>query len=314
VLIAVTPSLTALFLALAIDLACGEPPNAIHPVAWMGWVTSWFEKIVPRQGRSRQLIAGGVMTLVVPLGFASLGYVLIEELRPWPVAELLLSTLILKSTFALRGLGQAAFEVQHALDKGAILEARHALRSLCSRDATVLDKPQLVAAVVESVAENASDSFVAPLFYAVFFGIPGALFYRAVNTLDAMIGYHDRYEYLGKTAARLDDLLNFLPARLTAGFLLVGGWLRQCDAGGGFAILSRDGGNSESPNAGRPIAAMAGLLRVQLEKPGHYRIGEATEALETGKIDEAWRTVFAASCVAASLALLALRVGHAQPF
>src|SRR5262249_61854725 len=118
------------------------------------------------------------------------------------------------------GLGVAALDVRHALAGGRLHDARYALRSLCSRDASQLDPPLLVAAAIESVAENASDSFVAPLFYYALFGLPGAVFYRAVNTLDAMIGYHGRYEYLGKAAARLDDVLNFVPARLTAALLL----------------------------------------------------------------------------------------------
>jgi len=310
VLIGSVPSLAALLLALALDIAWGEPPNAIHPVAWMGRVITWLEAIAPRRGAAPQFVAGIGMALLVPLGFASLGYLFLRELRPWPAAELVCGALLLKSTFALRALGQAAFDVRDALAKGRVPEARRALRSLCSRDASRLEEPELVAAVVESLAENASDSFVAPLFYGVFFGVPGAIFYRAVNTLDAMIGYRDRYEYLGKTAARFDDLLNFLPARMTAALLLVGGWFRRQDTASGFAVLRRDGGKGESPNAGRPMAAIAGLLRVQLEKPGHYRIGEAVETLAVGKIDDAWRTVLAGSCVAASLAFVVLRVGH----
>src|SRR3954467_13894357 len=131
----------------------------------------------------------------------------------------------------------------------------------------MLDEPLLVAASVESVAENMSDSFVAPLFYYALFGLPAAVAYRAVNTLDAMIGYRGRYEYLGKAAARLDDLLNLIPARLTAGLLLVAGALRKADGGGGPLILRRARRATASPNAGWPMATVAGLLSVCLAKP-----------------------------------------------
>src|SRR4029077_4357780 len=167
-------------------------------------------------------------------------------------------------------LGAAAHRVSRALARGDLAAARQGLASLCSRDPAALDGPALAAATIESLAENASDSVVAPLFYFALFGIPGAVFYRAVNTLDAMIGYHGRYEYLGKAAARFDDLLNLIPARLTAWLLLGAGSLTAADATRGWSICRRDGGNTESPNAGRPMAAMAGLLGVELVKAGHY--------------------------------------------
>src|SRR5258707_3875514 len=127
--------------------------------------------------------------------------------------------------FALRGLGREAQRMRDALAAGSLDEARERLRSLCSRDPSALDASALVAGTIESVAENASDSFVAPLFWFALLGLPGAVFYRAANTLDAMIGYHGKYEWLGKTAARLDDALNFVPARITAGLLLAAAWL-----------------------------------------------------------------------------------------
>jgi adenosylcobinamide-phosphate synthase len=139
-----------------------------------------------------------------------------------------------------------------------------------------------VAATIESVAENASDSFVAPLFWFALLGLPGAVFYRAVNTLDAMIGYRGKYEWLGKTAARLDDALNFVPARITAGLLLAAAWLQRRDVRRAMRILARDGSRTETPNAGRPMAAMAGVLGVELTKPGHYRLGDPREPVAAG--------------------------------
>jgi adenosylcobinamide-phosphate synthase len=303
------PSLAVLALALAFDLMLGELPHAAHPVVWMGRTIAWAERRAPTAGPRRQLVAGAVMALVVPSGFAGIA-VCVGGLSRWPAAGLIASALLLKSAFAARELGRAARLVRDALARDSVADARLALRSLCSRDAASLDGPALVAATVESVAENASDSIVAPLFYYVLFGLPGAVFYRAVNTLDAMIGYRGPFEYLGKAAARLDDLLNFVPARLTAGLLLAAGWFARKRVGKGWTILLRDGSKTQSPNAGRPMAAMAGLLAIELEKPGDYRLGDPGEALEPGKIDEAWRVVALGSALAAGIALLLVGARH----
>jgi adenosylcobinamide-phosphate synthase len=180
--------------------------------------------------------------------------------------------LALKSTFTISGLRNTAKKVQKLLDNEDLTEVRHELRALVSRDATNLSRGQIVSAAVESVAEGLCDSVVAPIFYFIVLGLPGAFVYRAVNTADAMIGYHGRYEYLGKFAARLDDVLNFIPARIAALLLILAAWLRG--AGGRAAdVASRDHKNTASPNAGWPMAAMAGALDVKLEKPGHYRLG-----------------------------------------
>jgi len=193
--------------------------------------------------------------------------------------------------FAARALGDAAREMERALHAGQLERARSGLRSLCSRDPSQLSEPELVGATIESVAENASDSFVAPLFYYVLLGLPGAVAYRAVNTLDAMVGYRGRYEYLGKASARLDDLLNFIPARLTALALLLAGALLGKNVRAGLSIWHRDARTTASPNAGRPMAAMAGLLGVRLEKAGHYALGDARISLTEPLIGDAWRVV-----------------------
>jgi adenosylcobinamide-phosphate synthase len=152
--------------------------------------------------------------------------------------------------------------------------------------------------VVESLAENTSDSGVAPLFYYAVFGLPGAVAYRAINTLDAMLGYRGEMEYLGQAAARLDDLANLIPARLTAGLLLVAGALDGSRLHDGIRILLRDGGRTASPNAGRPMAAMAGLLGVVLTKPGHYRLGDDIRPVTHRTIGRAWRLCAIATALA----------------
>ncbi len=219
--------------------------------------------------------------------------------------------LLLKPMFAVRALREAAFGVRDALELRDVGRAREALAGLCSRDARGLDAPDLAAAAIESVAENTSDSVVAPLFYFVCFGLPGAVFYRAVNTLDAMIGYHGRYEYVGKVAARADDLMNLVPARLTALLLLASGAITGADVRQGMQALLRDGGKTESPNAGRPIAAMAGLLGLRLVKAGHYALGDARRICDASQITAAWRIASVASVGAVVLAALAAGALHA---
>lgn len=148
-----------------------------------------------------------------------------------------------------------------------------------------LDQPLLIAATVESVAENSSDGFVAPLLYYLVLGVPGALFYRTVNTCDSMVGYHGEYEYLGKFAARLDDVANFIPARLTGLLIVVAAYVAGKDSRSAWKMMWRDHSKTESPNAGWPMSAAAGALDVQLEKVGHYVLGDSKSTLTLDKID-----------------------------
>jgi adenosylcobinamide-phosphate synthase len=298
----------ALVLAYAVDLRLGEPPNAIHPVAWIGSAIArgrdWALAANPRG----QFLRGALVTSGICGASAGVAYALGALTAHVPIlASVVLCSLLLKPLFAVRALREAAFTVRDALEHGDVDGARRALSSLCSRDASSLSAGSIAAATVESLAENASDSIVAPVLYFGAFGLPGAAFYRAANTLDAMIGYHGRFEWAGKAAARLDDALNLVPARVTALLLIIAGALCRADARGGIAVLLRDGSLTESPNAGRPMSAMAGLLGVRLEKAGHYALGDAHRPIEPGDITRAWRLVSLAgfSAVLGTTALLA---------
>lgn len=313
--------------ALAIDRFLGEPPARLHPVVWIGNATTRLVRIAPTSGSSAQLVSGVAMALVVPATAATVAWVALSILSAIgrglesagaaagllfaaALVDLAARAWILKTLFAVRALGDAADVVRAALVRGEVAEARRGLGSLCSRDPSALDEPALTAATIESVAENASDSIVAPLAFFLVLGLPGAAFYRAVNTMDAMIGYRGRYEYLGKAAARLDDLLNLVPARATALLVLAGGWITGADARRGWLVLRRDGARTESPNAGRPMAAMAGLLRVELEKGGHYQLGDPIEPLAPAQIAAAWRIVEVGVGVGLLFAAIAVGVLH----
>lgn len=300
----------AVVLALAIDLALGEPPSALHPVVWMGKAIALATRVAPLGSRAASLVFGAIVAIAIPVLFAVPACLLARALDPHPLANAIATALLLKPTFALRQLGAAGRSVRDALLADDVSGARARLSALCSRDASSLDARQIVAATVESLAENASDSFVAPLFYFALFGLPGAVAYRAVNTLDAMIGYHGRFEHFGKASARIDDALNFVPARITAALLLAAGAIRNFDAARGFAVLVRDGARTESPNAGRPMSAMAGMLGVELAKADCYRLGDARDALAPEKIDDAWRIVIGAAWMAVVLACAAVEGRH----
>ncbi len=277
--------LFSLGLALLLDLTLGELPNSLHPVAWLGKLFAHLERRAP-QKKWPQLCYGGFMTLLSLTLFALPAHFLLSWLEGQnSIYFPIVAGLLLKPSFAVRMLGREALRVRDFLARGWLEEARGTMPSLVSREVSRLGEEELVGATVESVAENTCDSFVAPLFYFLLLGVPGALAYRAVNALDATIGYHGRYEYLGKFAARLDDALNFIPARLTGGFLALGAFLAGVDAPGSLRAMLREHARTSSPNAGWPIAAAAGALGVRLQKEGCYVIGEARNRLRPGHIE-----------------------------
>lgn len=281
---------SVLLVAFAVDAALGEPPARLHPVVWIGSSVRALLRLAPREGRAAQLVFGALLALLLPSAFAYAAYAAGRAVSSWPWLHFLLSVFWLKASFAHRALMRAGEGMRSALATDLAL-ARRELRNLCSRDASALEPPALIAATVESLAENTSDSVIAPLFYYALLGVPGAIGYRVVNTLDAMVGYRGRYEYLGKASARLDDLLNLVPARLTVVLLLLASAVCGERPGAGLRVLFRDGHKTESPNAGRPMAAMAGLLGVALDKAGHYSLGDAREPLTQATIDRAVRVI-----------------------
>jgi adenosylcobinamide-phosphate synthase len=293
----------ALISAVLLDLTLGEPPNRVHPVAWMGRAIEigrdWALNTSSKFG---QLTRGAAIALLLPSGVALMAYGATRLLSSENYLATFMTALLLKPLFAIRALRDAAFLVRDALRRGDLASARSRLRSLCSRDATDLPAPELIAATVESIAENASDSIVAPLLYFAIGRLPAAAFYRMTNTLDAMIGYRGRFEWVGKVAARLDDALNFVPARVTAWMFVIAAPLAGADAIGGARMLVRDGKQTQSPNAGLPMAAMAGLLGVRLEKAQHYALGEPRRSLDVEDITRAWRIVALAAYAATALA------------
>jgi adenosylcobinamide-phosphate synthase len=300
-----TPLVT-LVCALLLDRFLGEYDAPFHPVVWMGKLISWLLQWAPRSGWWCQFVFG----LFLAAGLPSLSFaVALTALRlatAYAGMELVVGTFLLKASFALCELGAAADRVRAPVESGDLGRAREALRHLCSRDPAQLDAEALLVATVQSVAENLSDSYVAPLFYFLLFGVPGAIAYRAINTLDAMVGYRGRYEALGKASARLDDLANWVPARLTAALLLVVGWCTGRDVRAAWRIFRRDRAKTPSPNGGRPMAMMAGLLGVQLEKKGVYTLGDRVHPITPQTVRQAWRLAVLVGLVASGLCALGI--------
>jgi adenosylcobinamide-phosphate synthase len=299
-------ALATVALAGLLDAAFGEPPNALHPVAWLGALIGVMERRRPR-GRPRAELAWGVLTVLVTCSVSgAVGLGLMFAVGALPVwAALPIAALALKVAFSLRGLAAAGRVVQHSLGTD-IAAARADVTALVSRDPD-LEPPQIVSATVESLAENLTDSVVAPLLYFALFGLPGAFVYRAINTMDAMIGYRGELEYVGKAAARLDDLANWLPARLS-GLLLVAVAAIRRAAPAAWAALRTQRRPSPGPNKLWTIAPMAGALGVRLEKRGFYAVGPSARPLVPAVIGEAIVVLWAAGAVtlvaAAGLAAL----------
>ena len=301
-----------LLVAILVDLVAGEAPRSLHPVVWVGRLIAWLERLSPGPDRRlASLVAGVGMAVSVPVVTGGLAWLAAAGLREvGSIAYVAAGSVLLSTTFAVKELGRAADRTRSAMESGDGEDARRSLGSLVSRDTRRLAPPLVAMAAIESVAENTTDSFVGPWLAFALFGLPGAFAYRAINTLDSMIGYRGRYEYLGKAAARLDDLVNLIPARLSALLMLVAGrFFCGLPAGRGGRIALRDRRLTESPNAGWTIGSAAGLLGVALEKSGHYRIGDGLRDPAPADIGAAVRLALAVSAVAALLmvAVMALR-------
>jgi adenosylcobinamide-phosphate synthase len=299
--------------ALLLDALVGEPPEAVHPTVLMGRAISAFERAASRlkDPRSRRL-AGAALALSLPmLVFFSTR----KALAAAPgKARWLIGTALLSTTLSMRGLSEAAGDVEHALREGRLEDARARVGRFVGRDTDDLSEAEVCRAAVESVAENTSDGIVAPMLYGHLFGAPGALAYKAVNTLDSMVGHpQPPYTELGWASARLDDLANLLPSRITA--LLVatvsGRPLRT------LRIANRYGSLTRSPNAGMAEAAFAGALGVRLGGTntygGHPRKGPILGEGRLTAPDAIWRAVglmYRCCLLAGTLALLKERASR----
>ena len=263
-----------ILLASIADLAFGDPPWLPHPVRLFGLATTTLEKACRKLARTPwALRLAGAFTTLLIISCTGLGsWLLLKWIREFLGLAASITTIYLAyTTLSVRGLDRAGGEVLGHIRNGHLDSARSALAMIVGRDTGTADEPDIVRAVIETVAENTSDGVVAPLFYLALGGVPAALVYKAINTLDSMIGYkNDRYRDFGWAAARLDDVVNLVPARLAAvlviaaSFFLRLGWKESCHT------VRRDAHLQPSPNSGYPEAAYAGALGVQLGGTNFY--------------------------------------------
>ena len=267
-----------LFLALLLDALVGEfgPLFRIlpHPVALMGGLIGWFDRRLNREQRSaRTRVFRGSMVTLLMVGLAAVsGWFVLEVARRVPqgwIIEVIAVSLLI----AQRSLFDHVRAVARGLDKHGLAGGRAAVAMIVGRDPETLDDHGVSRAAIESLAESFSDGVVAPVFWYLLFGLPGLLVYKAVNTMDSMIGYRTpRHDAFGRTAARLDDVMNYVPARIAAVLIVLASvFVPRGRPASAFRVMARDGGQHRSPNAGWPEAAMAGALGVALSGPRSYQ-------------------------------------------
>jgi len=306
-----------LVLACVLDAAIGDPRWLPHPVRVMGLAVTWYERWMRRivSHRAGELTAGLALAMGLPaVSYGSAWLVIDLSSRLHEVVGQGVEIVLAFTTLAARDLADHARAVQHALEKGQLEEARQAVSHIVGRDTAQLSEPEVVRATVETIAESTADGVVAPLCFLILGGPPLALAYKAINTLDSMIGHREpSYRHFGWASARLDDLANWVPARVTA-LLIVGTaalvFRDTAVAARACRTLRRDGAKHPSPNSGRPEAAMAGALGVRLGGTNVYdgvaierpALGDALRPLRPSCIRDALGVMWAVFVLAALLA------------
>jgi len=304
-------ALTITCTSFAFDAVVGDPPSRLHPVVWMGCLIEALKKLNRGPPRCKRIL--GVLTAIIAIATFTLpiffAFKLLRDVSL--VACAVLGGLALKFTFAFRSLSDYTRPIAEMLEKGDLEGARKCLPLIVRRDPSKLDDELIVSAAVESIAESTVDGITSPLFYYALFGIAGAYAFRVVNTLDSMVGYKtEELRDFGWFSARLDTLLNFLTARLTALFIALAAWTLGMNARRGLEIALRDHSKTESLNAGWPMSAMAGVLGVRLVKLDHYELGDPISKLEPAHILQAIKVTRVAVLLFAiviCLPLIALR-------
>ncbi len=293
-------------LALIIDRITGDPRSRFHPVALIGQLIGWWGRPAIWSG-NLQRAAGVVMWFCTVILFA-LPFFLVGHYLPWFLL-VLLGPFLLKSCLAWRSLEEHTRSVSDAITR-TIEEGKREAAKMVSRPTQELTEEQILSAAYESMAENVVDSIISPVFYFAIFGLAGAAVYRAANTLDAMLGYHDERDRIGWFSARMDDLLNFIPARIT-GVLLLLYFAVKGRFFPAYEALKRDRRKRPGLNGGIPMAVIAGGIGIRFEKPGVYVMGTGERSLREGgpEIFAAVRVVTMVFAITVMMVLILLGSG-----
>ncbi len=302
--------LMALLVGSAVDLLVGDPHGFPHPVVLMGRLISllerWLRKIFPKTARGENLAGGVLWVLTAGLSFAVPFFLLKLCYRASPWLGLALESAMCWQILAAKSLGDETMKVHAALETGDLEASRRAVSMIVGRDTQRLDEKGVARAAVETVAENTSDGVVAPMLFLALGGAPLGMFYKAVNTMDSMLGYVEPpYKNIGLVPAKMDDVMNFIPARLSALLMLAAGALLGMDAKGGWRIFRRDRFNHASPNSAQTESVCAGLMGLRLAGDAWYHgvlhkkpfIGDPIREIENGDIPRVCRLLYATAAL-----------------
>jgi adenosylcobinamide-phosphate synthase len=275
---------------IALCFTLNDPPNRIHPISWLG---KFISHIIPKLKRTcavQEKLTGVLFTLILTIGVTMISYyfsIILYKLFGI-IALLIYSLLILKFTMAILTLETHVNAIIHAIEEKNLIKARKSLSLIVGRNTETLDRTHILSATIESIGESMVDGICSILFYFSIFGPAGAIAYRIINTLDSMIGYTDSYHYhIGWMAAKLDTLSNFIPARVCAVMLVLSSKMVGGDWKNSVLIMRKDHNNTPSLNGGYPMSALAGALKVKLEKIGYYELGTSIEPLTIEKCKDA---------------------------
>ena len=274
-------SIAIIFFALTIDFTLGDPKNKFHPTAWIG---SLIAKITPSLKNSSNTLEklGGIILIIISSAIVASLIILLDtgiNMITTDYLSIIISIIVggilLKTTIAIKGMEKHALAVVNSLENNNIISARNNLSMIVKRNTKDLDENHVFSGVVESISENTVDGITGPLFYFGLFGLPGAFVYRVINTADSMIGYRTNiFKNIGWFAANCDTILNYIPSRLTGFVMIFSAMILGYDWKRSYKIMIRDGGKTQSPNAGYPMAAIAGALGTRFEKIDHYFLGD----------------------------------------
>ncbi|MGC1932854.1 MAG: cobalamin biosynthesis protein [Candidatus Nitrosopolaris sp.] len=273
-----------------VDILLGDPPNKCHPVSWLGILIGLFTPKLKgdkdgynvNKEKLRGVIFAIILVALIGIATQFLVYMCIHLIGL--VAATILTALILKTALAIKGMEKHAIEIINALEMDDLKNAQHNLSLIVRRQTGQLSRQDVLSATIECIGESTVDGIVAPLFFYSLLGAAGAVAYRIINTLDSMVGYKDDYyKNIGWMSAKLDTIANYVPARITSFLMVISSQLVGADWKNSIQIVRRDHGKTHSPNAGYPMATMAGALRIKLEKVGHYSLGENREPLSIAK-------------------------------
>jgi adenosylcobinamide-phosphate synthase len=279
--------LGALAAGLGIDWLFGDPPNKYHPVVWFGQLIGFF---LPKLKGGSEKAKGTlfVISIVIIVALAAQLLVIASGYLVGMIALVIVSAIIFKLTIAIKGMEEHSRAIMNSLEACDLKGTRHNLSMIVRRETDDLDEQHILSATIECISESTVDGITGPIFYYSLLGPAGAFAYRAINTLDSMVGYSDDYfRDIGWMSARLDTAANYVPARVTAFLMVIAANILGADWKNSLNILQRDHDKTSSPNAGYPMATMAGALCIRLEKIGHYTLGDNQEPVTLEKCKKA---------------------------